>query len=91
MRVALALLICGCATTAQTIDTYLDCRAICGRYATCFDSSYDVNKCELSCRAKARHDKAFRHKADECDACISKRSCAGASFSCAIECVSVVP
>jgi hypothetical protein len=87
---ALLLLLCSCAVV-QTIDTALDCRAICNRYQSCFDSAYDVDGCESRCRGHASDDREYRKKADDCDHCIANKSCAKASFSCLQECVGVVP
>ncbi len=94
MRLALAgllvLALTRCAVV-QTIDSALDCRAICNRYASCFDTAYDVDGCESRCRRNAGEDKDYRAKADRCNDCISEKSCTGATFSCLVECVSVVP
>ena len=86
----LALALCRCAVV-QTIDSALDCRAICNRYSTCFDTGYDIDGCESRCRRNASEDKDYRHKADRCNDCISEKSCAKATFSCLPECVGVVP
>ena len=92
MKVALALVLAlsGCAVV-QTIDSALDCRSICNRYATCFDTGYDVDGCESRCRRSAGEDRDYRRKADRCNDCIGERSCASATFSCVLECATVVP
>ena len=92
MRAALvALFMLSSCAVVQTIDTAIDCRGICNRYATCFDTGYDIDGCETRCRRKAGEDRDFRHKADHCNDCISEKSCASATFSCLLECASVVP
>ncbi|MDP1829207.1 MAG: hypothetical protein Q8L48_38440 [Archangium sp.] len=73
------------------VDVAIDCHAICARYQTCFDKAYDLGKCETSCREHATTDDKYRHRADECSACIDDRTCAGAVFKCAGPCTTVVP
>jgi hypothetical protein len=80
----------GCAVV-QKIDSAIDCNGICDRYAACFDKKYDVSACASRCRAAASADPNYRRKADMCSACITERSCAGATFACITECASVVP
>lgn len=88
--VALLVTVTGSCAVAQTVDAAIDCHGICERYASCFDSTYDVSACASRCRsASGRPD--FRRRADMCNACISQRSCVAATFACATECVSVVP
>lgn len=79
----------GC-TVVQKVDNVFDCGAICDRYKSCFDKDYDAAACASRCRAKG-DDAAARRTADVCSACITDRSCAAATFSCATECVSIVP
>lgn len=73
------------------VDAALDCHAICNRYASCYDSGYDVTACETRCRVSADKDSDFKRKADICDACITDQSCASATWSCGVDCSSVVP
>jgi hypothetical protein len=73
------------------IDAAIDCHAICARYQSCFDTSYDVPACESKCRSNSTTDTDYRHKADQCNACIDDRSCASSTFNCASECSTVVP
>jgi hypothetical protein len=75
----------------QKVDTAIDCNGICERYASCFDSKYDVRACASRCRSTASAEPDFRRKADMCNACISERSCVAATFACVTECASVVP
>ena len=77
----------GCGAVEQAID----CNKICNRYKSCFDGDYNVDQCETNCRDRSKTDSDYRRKADTCNACITDQSCAGATFSCAKECSSVVP
>ena len=92
MKLALGLvwMLSGCAVV-QKVDNAIDCNGICSRYATCFDANYDVSACELRCRDASSDDREYRRKADMCNACIGERSCAAATFSCVLECASIVP
>jgi uncharacterized protein YceK len=87
---AVALVTSGCAVV-QRVETAIDCNGICERYASCFDSKYDVSACAARCRSEARKEPDFRRKADMCNTCISERSCVAATFACVTECASVVP
>jgi len=82
-----ALLFGGCGT----VDNAFDCNAICSRYKSCFDSSFDVAACGTRCRVASKGDADFTRRVNVCDACIDSRSCAAATFSCATSCVGVVP
>lgn len=73
------------------VEVAIDCHAICARYQGCFDKDYDLVKCESACRSNATSDADYRHKAETCSACIDDRSCAGATFKCAVPCATVVP
>jgi hypothetical protein len=73
------------------IDAAIDCHAICVRYQSCFDMNYDLAACESRCRSNSTTDADYRHKADQCSACINDRSCASSTFNCAAECSTVVP
>ena len=73
------------------IDAAIDCHAICLRYQSCFDTNYDVPACESKCRSNSTTDTDYRHKADQCSACIDARSCASSTFNCGSECSTVVP
>jgi hypothetical protein len=89
-RFFLFLMLSGCALT-QRVESAFDCSAVCERYASCYDTSYDTDACKSRCRRAAAEDPDYRRRADMCEACISQRSCAAATFSCLTECVSVVP
>lgn len=75
----------------DSVDAAFDCNAICARYADCYDADYDTSACETRCRSHASDDEDFRRTADVCDACINGLDCTETVFSCADECVSVVP
>ena len=69
----------------------IDCHHICSRYKDCFDSKYDESGCETRCQANSKKDDNYSHQVDQCEACISDRSCSSATFNCAGECSDVVP
>lgn len=73
------------------VEVAIDCHAICARYQTCFNKDYDLAKCETSCREHSVSDAKYRQKADTCSACIDDKSCASATFGCAVPCATVVP
>lgn len=72
------------------VDNAVDCKAICDRYKTCFDASYDSSACQDRCKDKADTE-GYATQADTCDSCITDKSCASATFSCATECSGIVP
>jgi hypothetical protein len=73
------------------IDNAVDCDSICGRYAECFDDSYDTDGCAEECRNSARDDEDYADKVDACESCMDDESCAGGLFECTTECVGIVP
>ena len=73
------------------IDRITDCQDICGRYADCFDSTYDVGKCRNNCDDRASGSATFDQTVDTCENCLDDRSCASATFSCTTECATIVP
>lgn len=75
----------------DSAEAAFDCQQVCSRYQECFDDDYDVSACRSRCRDKAEDDSAWKNKADDCAACIDDKSCTGATFSCAVECVGIVP
>ena len=88
---ALVLMFSTSCVVVQRVESAIDCNGICSRYASCFDKGYDTDACASRCRASARDDTDFRHKADSCNLCITERSCVAATFACVTQCVSVVP
>ncbi|MGC4095249.1 MAG: hypothetical protein QM756_46470 [Polyangiaceae bacterium] len=92
LRIGLGLVVAssalgGCSDVKNTIT----CSEVCNRYKGCFDSSYDVSACTDRCKTRAGSDSDKQSQLDQCDACIEDKSCASATFSCATECVSIVP
>lgn len=73
------------------IDNAFDCDAICNRYKSCFDSSYDVAACAQRCRSDSRSDADYKRRADVCNACIDDRSCSESTFNCGSSCGGIVP
>jgi hypothetical protein len=96
---SLRAILCGTAVVAslfvfsgcQPVDAAIDCSTICNRYKTCFDGSYDTSACESRCRANSNSDNKFYNSVNTCEACITDRACASATFSCAGDCSKVVP
>lgn len=78
-------------TGCESVDRIYDCADICDTYRDCVDANYDTVACATECRENADDSGAFADKADECQACIDDRSCTGAVFGCALECVGIVP
>jgi hypothetical protein len=69
----------------------VDCHHICSRYKECFDSKYDESGCEQRCRDNSEKSNNYSNQVNQCDACISDRSCSSATFTCAGDCSNVVP
>ena len=72
-------------------ETAFDCHQVCSRYQSCYDGQYDVSACRDRCRNSAKNDKSVKDKADACESCIGDKSCLSATFSCATDCVGIVP
>lgn len=87
MPLALAFSSVGC----DSADRIYDCASICNKYKDCADADYDVSACTSKCEDMASDSEAFEDKADDCQACVDDRSCVGAAFGCASECVGIVP
>lgn len=90
MVLSLALFVPG-ALSCDSAKAAFDCQEVCSRYQSCFDSDYDVSECRSRCRDKAEDDKDWQNKASDCAACIDDKSCSSATFSCAADCVGIVP
>jgi len=84
----LALVACG---VAETIDQDVDCRNVCDRYQSCYDSSYDTAACRDRCHNVVDGDGGRSYAANECDTCMDDRSCAAAVFGCAAPCAGILP
>ena len=99
MRSLRALVLSGAVLTSglfgglgcDSIDAAFDCHDVCTRYQQCYDSTYDVGKCEDNCRTRAANDPSVQNDADKCDACIGDKSCLSATFNCAGDCGAIVP
>jgi hypothetical protein len=87
MPLVLAVTSIGC----DSADRIYDCTSICNKYKDCADANYDVSACVSECRDKAAESEAYEDRADDCQACVDDRSCIGAAFNCADECVGIVP
>ena len=84
----LSLGVAGCMSgPIHDIDTAVDCGDLCGRYADCFDSSYDQDACRARC-----HDIVTRdpNAANECDTCLDAHACSE-SFGCSGPCYGLIP
>ena len=75
----------------STVDNISDCTAICDRYKSCYDASYDTSDCYKSCRSNSKSDGNFQDKVDSCRSCIDGKDCTAAAFNCSAECAGVVP
>lgn len=75
----------------QPIDAAFDCNTICTRFKDCFDGSYDVESCGDRCRASAEAEPNYYRAVDTCEACMTDRACASATFTCGSDCSQVVP
>lgn len=73
------------------VEDAIDCKGNCDRYQTCFDATYDTTGCQSRCRANASSDVNYRAKSEACSACISDKSCVSATFTCATDCIGIVP
>ncbi|HWO10499.1 MAG TPA: hypothetical protein VNN80_13500 [Polyangiaceae bacterium] len=80
----------GC-DAADQIEAEIDCHSVCDRYAECFDANHDVSACQNDCENSIDSGDLAQSDLDECDNCIGDRSCASATFSCATECLGIVP
>lgn len=71
-------------------DAAYDCHQVCSRYKECIDKDSDETNCASKCRDKAADDASYRKKADDCEACINDKSCAGAALGCPV-CIGIIP
>jgi hypothetical protein len=78
-------------TGCDSVDRIYDCTSICNKYKDCADANYDVAECSSECQDNAADSESFEDKADDCQACVDDRSCVGAAFNCANECIGIVP
>ncbi len=80
----------GCSATTE-IDEEVDCRDVCNRYQSCYDSSYDTAACRDRCGALVDAVGGDPRAANECDTCMDDRSCFSAVFNCAQPCEGILP
>jgi hypothetical protein len=80
----------GCEDEVEDIDESIDCAEICEKYQDCFDDDYDVDNCQERCEDRA-DAQSSRDQEQSCSECIDDMSCGGATFSCAADCVGIVP
>ena len=78
-------------TGCDSADRIYDCYSICNKYKDCVNANYDVSACASECQDRADESESYEDQADECQACVDDRSCVGAVFNCADECVGIVP
>ena len=80
----------GC-DAADQIEAEIDCQSVCDRYAECLDADYDVSACQNDCENSVDSGDLSQSDLDDCENCIEDRSCSGATFACATECIGIVP
>ncbi len=91
LRFAVVTAFVAVAGGCQPVDAAFDCNTICTRYKQCFNGDYDVAACASRCRDRASKDSSVATAINRCEACISDRACASATFNCASDCNNVVP
>jgi len=91
IAIGLAFVLAAGCSADDEIDEEIDCGQICNRYADCIDEDYDVSECQDRCENNADADPDFARDTDDCENCLDDRSCTGATFGCAAECVAIVP
>ncbi len=80
----------GCSAADEVSDS-IDCSSVCHRYSDCFDADYDTDGCSDRCESDASNNEDRQRRLHLCDDCINERSCTGATFNCADDCVGIVP
>ena len=89
--VAAAAAFAGCGEATVEVTNTVNCASVCGRYADCFDSDFDVDGCTDRCEDEADASESREERLQACDSCIDDRSCTDATFNCASECAGIVP
>lgn len=79
------------AAGCTAVDRATDCQQICNRYRDCIDGAYDVSSCTSRCRDNAANSESSDQRVDQCENCLDDRSCSSSVWSCASECVGIVP
>jgi hypothetical protein len=93
--ISAAALLCvslaGCSEDpVTTLDRSSDCADICKTYKSCIGTdSYSESDCADRCTNMKSTDKTKR--IDECQDCISDKSCVSSVFQCTDECAGIVP
>ncbi len=85
------LSIVGCSEAVDEVTNTVNCRQVCERYQSCFDSDYDVGACTDRCENEADASENREARLESCEACIDDKSCSSATFNCADECVGIIP
>ncbi len=73
----------------DSVETLVDCNAICDKYADCFDPDADVEECRNRCEENA-DDEAYADDVDACEACIDDKTCVESAVECTAECGGIV-
>jgi hypothetical protein len=86
MRWTLVLpMLAAIALTGCALDTVVDCRNLCERYAACFDPSTDLDACTTRCQSRV--DSGDADRADQCDSCLDENdTCLLATAACSGQC-----
>jgi len=68
------------------LDTLVDCRNLCERYADCTGNrGFDIDGCTTRC--ESRVEAGEEDQADKCDACLDNQTtCLGAGLACSPDC-----
>lgn len=74
----------------DSIENSIDCSRICDKYQDCIDPNYDVSACDSRCEENGDSED-FTDRIDACESCIDDKTCGESAFSCANECVGIVP
>ncbi len=77
-------------SAADPITNKFDCHDVCQRYATCFDSNYDVDSCNSRCQSDASDSDAKQQKLDDCHDCIGSDSCVKDFADCSSSCATFI-
>ncbi len=75
----------GC-SAANDVSNHFSCNDVCQRYATCFNSGYDVDGCTSKCESDADNNGDKQNQLDSCDNCIGDKSCVSDFATCSGSC-----
>jgi hypothetical protein len=76
--------------STETLRTGDHCGDACERYATCFNTSFDVNACENNCEARLNDSSVTVQTTDDCLNCIGASVCSAATYNCDNLCNSII-